>query len=56
MNQDTILTAVKAVGASGAIEVIQQAPTPDSTSEIIKIVSQVLIAIATIFSILRKRK
>ena len=55
MNNNLVDT-LKAVAGSTAVEVIHQTPSPDTTTEIIKIVTQLLIAAATIFSILRKRK
>lgn len=46
------------VGTAGIVlvQVADQIPTPDTLAEVLKLALQAVIAIATIFSLLRKKK
>ena len=54
----TILPLVTGLGGIGSLEVINavQIPTSSDSSEIIKIVLQVVISLATLFGLLKKKR
>lgn len=50
------LTILKATGAIGIIEGVQSYPTPEPTGELVKLIIQVAVGLATIYSMLFKKK